>query len=97
MRTQIDFDTKSFRVEYTCDLCGEPIRSANGHVEETAELKITTHRKASIKRETAERWGDAGSSEYDELDCCPKCFDEKIRPLIENTFRVKFRHSTSEW
>jgi len=81
--------------EFACDLCGcympenrkSTRNSATGSEEDEVLFEAWT-------------WEDKWNDDYrenknnmyvDQLDCCIDCFTDKVKPLIEKTFNVKFR------
>lgn len=73
--TQVEVST------YFCDFCNEEISSVPKHgtgssTDATIELSYS-------------HWGEGG--EYLLVDICEECFLEKLVPLLENDFGVKFR------
>lgn len=73
--TQVEHST------YICDFCKEeiPQEPQNGYgssVDTTIQISYS-------------HWGEGG--EYLLVDICEECFLEKLVPLLENDFGVKFR------
>ncbi len=77
------------RFEYksviTCDFCKSEIREVYGNDDEvTIEAKI------------GNVWPEGDHRNVAELDCCAKCFVEKVQPCIETHLGVKFREHDAE-
>ncbi len=71
---------------YHCDLCGK-IMDEEGELEGCYE-----HLRSEIYFEEGDDFGTEGRGwEGKKLDVCLACFKEKIIPLIEDKFGVKFR------
>lgn len=70
-----------FKSTLTCDICKEEIKSQFGYEndEVTIEAKLGSVYPEGDQREVAS------------LDCCAKCFENKVRPLIEEQLGLQFR------
>lgn len=60
-------------VRTTCDICGGPVVERCNEAVDQVEI---SHRHGDC-------WGDDDVTEITELDCCGKCFVEKVKPAIE--------------
>ncbi len=68
-----------------CDICKEEIRTRGF---ERADVDIT----AAI----GDSYPEADFSTHYKLDCCAKCFLDKVKPLIEATFDVEFQEKPAD-
>jgi hypothetical protein len=64
-----------------CDICGKEIEQVDNY--DRSEVII------GAKLGSYYPEGDCRNGLI--IDCCPKCFEEKVVLLIENTFNIKFR------
>lgn len=73
--------TIRYKATLTCDICKEEIKSQFGYEndEVTIEAKIGSVYPEGDHREVAT------------LDCCVKCFENKVRPIVEEQLGVRFR------
>lgn len=67
-----------------CDVCKDEIRTA---VLERADVQI----QANI----GDSYPEADLSTQYKLDCCAKCFLEKLKPLLEEQLGVTFQETES--
>ncbi len=76
-----------YRSKVTCDFCGLEIKSNYGSNDEV-----------TIEAKVGNVWPEGDNRDVAELDCCAKCFLEKVRPCIEQHLGVKFReHDADEF
>jgi hypothetical protein len=80
-----------------CDLCKQPISVNRMSASSEANVAIRPRRPALLDCTERNNYGDSGDSSGLELDCCAQCFDDKIVPLIESTFGVKFAKTECSW
>lgn len=66
-----------------CDICKKDIRHNCDSCYESHEVEI--------QAKLGSTYPEGDFREYYMLDCCDVCFVEKIKPLIEENLKVKFR------
>ena len=76
---------ESYIEKVLCDICG-------------AEIREESYRISDV--EISSRIGDSfpeGSSWVTKsIDCCAECFSEKVIPLVEKEFGIKFQEEEHE-
>ncbi len=70
-------------VEHTCDICGSDIRSPKGF--DFSEAHIEAH--------IGNIFPDNPCQIHYKLDLCRDCFENKVKPLIENEYNVEFQET----
>ena len=94
MKTQIEkqiTETKDFS-KYHCDICQVEIKSDGG-----PDVDYADDNSSQIYYSFGSRWDSNGHNTEVKLDICVKCLKEKVQPLLENTFNVKFRETITDW
>lgn len=73
-------------IKTTCDLCSKPIKDPPGYEDDEIEIK---HRHGS-------NYPDGGWGKELKVDCCRKCWDEKVLPAL-NSFGLTRQYEDWEW
>ena len=69
-----------------CDICEEQVEGKNGW--DSTEVDIKGHIGSTFP--------EADCRETYIIDCCGSCFTDKIVPLVEKTFGIKFRQMSTD-
>jgi hypothetical protein len=64
-----------------CDICGGEYEEEDGWTRNNTEITM----------KCGEVFPECDTRTKYSVDCCPDCFEDKIIPLIEKTFKIKFR------
>lgn len=71
-------------VKVTCQFCGREAPYPENHAWHGAWAKGSFEiNSVSIHREKGDTFPEGGSKVTESYDCCPACWDSKIRPVLD--------------
>lgn len=80
-------EPKNIEDKTLCDICKEEIYEKGYEVSD-----------ATVEVEFGTNYGyEGGEKTKLMIDVCEKCFKEKLIPLIENEYSIKFQKSQYDW
>jgi len=87
-RIKISEETKvieKFAYKYFCDCCGGQIKEVPYEIS-----------SVQISFEEGSSYPSGTDTETEQVDCCVKCFKEKVKPALEN-LGFKFRRTVTNY